>query len=61
MSKKLSLAPVGVDSTADESGTLEAQEARANEKTTPSVLKNMIYRFIEDFRACKFNLLLVKY
>jgi hypothetical protein len=44
MSKKLSLAPVGVDSTADESGTLEAQEAKANEKTTPSVFKNMINR-----------------
>ena len=61
MSKKLSLAPVGVDSTADESGTLEAQEAKANEKTTPSVRKNMIYRFIEDFSAHKFSLLLVKY
>jgi hypothetical protein len=51
MSKKLNLAPVGVVSTADESGTLEAQEAKANEKTTTSILKNMIYRFIEDFRA----------
>jgi len=49
MSKKLSLAPVGVDSTADESGTLEAQEAKANEKTTPSVRKNMIDRFDKDF------------
>jgi hypothetical protein len=49
MSKKLNLAPVGVDSTAEDSGTLAAQEAKANEKTTPSVLKNMIYRFIEDF------------
>ena len=61
MSKKLSLAPVGVDSTADESGTLEAQEAKANEKTTPSVLKNMIYRFIKDFIVCKFCLILIKY
>ena len=51
MSKKLSLAPVGVDSTADDSGILEAQDAKANEKTTPSILKNMFYRFIEDFRA----------
>ena len=41
MSKKLNLAPVGVDSTAEESGTFEAQEAKANEKTTPSVLKNI--------------------
>ena len=45
------MAPVGVDSTAEESGTLEAQAAKTNEKTTPSILKNMIYRFIEDFRA----------
>jgi hypothetical protein len=51
MSKKLSLAPVGVVSTANESGTLEAQEAKANEKTTLSVRKNMIYRFIEDFKV----------
>jgi hypothetical protein len=42
MSKKLNLAPVGVVSTADESGTFEAHEAKANEKTTPSVLKNII-------------------
>jgi hypothetical protein len=49
MSKKLNLAPVGVDSTADESGTLEAQEAKANEKTTPTILKNMIDRFDKDF------------
>ena len=51
MSKKLSLAPVGVNSTAEDSETLEAQEAKANEKTTPRVLKNMIYRFNKDFRA----------
>jgi len=61
MSKKLNFAPVGVDSTAEESGTLAAQEAKANVKTTPSVRKNMIYRFIEDFRFCKFNLILIKY
>jgi hypothetical protein len=61
MSKKLNLAPVGVISTADESGTLAAQDAKANEKTTPSVLKNMIYRFIEGFRIRKFNLILIKY
>ena len=28
---------------------LAAQEAKANEKTTPSVRKNMIYRFDKDF------------
>jgi hypothetical protein len=61
MSRKLNLAPVGVDSTAEESGTLAAQEAKASEKTTPRVLKNMIYRFIENFRVCKFNLILIKY
>ena len=61
MSKKLNLAPVGVISTADESGTLEAQEANANEITTPSVLKNMIYRFIEGFRVCKSYLIRTKY
>jgi hypothetical protein len=61
MSKKLNLAPVGVVSTAEVSGTLEAQEAKANEKTTPSVLKNMINRFIEGFRVRKFNLILIKY
>ena len=49
MSKKLNLAPVGVDSTADVSGTLEAQEPKANEKTTLSVRKNMIDRFDIDF------------
>jgi hypothetical protein len=51
MSRKLNLAPVGVVSTADERGTLDAQEAKDNEKITPSVFKNMIYRFIEDVRA----------
>ena len=61
MSKKLNLAPAGVVSTAEESGTLEAQEAKANEKTTPSVLKNMIYCFIEGFRIRKLNLILIKY
>jgi amino acid permease len=55
------LAPVGVDSTAEESGTLAAQEAKASEKTTPRVFKNMIYRFIENFRVCKINLILIKY
>jgi hypothetical protein len=49
MSKKLNFAPVGVDSTAEDSGTLEAQEAKANEKTTTSILKNMINRFDKDF------------
>ena len=51
MSKKLNLAPVGVDSTAEDSGTLAAHEAKANEKTTLNILKNMIYRFIEDLWA----------
>jgi hypothetical protein len=49
MSKKLNLAPAGVISIADESGTLEAQEAKANKKTTPSILKNTINRFDENF------------
>ena len=49
MSKKLNFAPDGVDSTADESETFEAQEANANEKTTTSNLKNMINRFDKDF------------
>jgi hypothetical protein len=49
MSKKLNFAPVVVVSTVEESETLEAQAAKANEKTTPSVRKNMIYRFIKDF------------
>jgi hypothetical protein len=49
MSKKLNLAPIGVASTAEERGTLEAQEAKTNEKTTPSVRKNMINRFDKDF------------
>jgi hypothetical protein len=48
MSKKLSLAPVGADSTADASGTFEAQEAKANEKNTPNVRKDMIDRFDKD-------------
>jgi hypothetical protein len=61
MSKKLNLPPIGVVSTAYESWILAAQEAKANEKTTPSVLKNMIYRFIEGFRIRKFNLILIKY
>jgi hypothetical protein len=61
MSRKLNLAPVGVDSTAEESGTLAAHEAKASEKTTPRVFKNMIYRFIENFRVCKINLILIKY
>ncbi len=61
MSKKLNFAPDVVDSTADESETLEAQEANANEKTTPSARKNMIYRFIEDFRVCKSYLIRIKY
>ena len=61
MSKKLKLAPVLVVSTGDESVTLEVQEAKSNEKTTLNVLKNMIYRFIENFRVCKVNLILIKY
>jgi hypothetical protein len=49
MSRKLNLAPAAVISTAEVSGTLAAQEAKANEKTTPSVRKNMIDRFDKDF------------
>jgi hypothetical protein len=49
MSKKLNLAPVGVDSTAEESGTLEAQAAKANEKATLSILKNIMNRFALNF------------
>jgi hypothetical protein len=49
MSKKLNLAPVGVDSTAEGSGTLAAHEAKANKKTTPSVRKNMFDRFDKNF------------
>jgi hypothetical protein len=58
MSKKLNLAPVGVDSTAKESGTLEAQEAKANEKTTPSVLKNIfltLYKILNNIYLCLIN------
>ena len=61
MSKKLNFAPDGVDSIADESEILEAQEPNANEKTTPSARKNIIYRSIEDLRVSKFCLILIKY
>ena len=61
MSKKLNLAPVGVVSTADDSGTLEAQAAKASEKITPSILKNMTDRFDKDFRVGKVNLIAIKY
>ena len=61
MSKKLNLAPVGVDSTAEDSDTFSAHEAKANEKTTPSASKSMIDRFIEDFRVCKSYLIPTKY
>jgi hypothetical protein len=40
---------------------LDAQAAKANEKTTPSVFKNMFYSFIEDFRVCKDNLIRIWY
>ena len=51
MSKKLNFAPDGVDSTAKESETLEAQEAKTNENTTISILKKIIDRFDKDFCA----------
>jgi L-asparagine transporter-like permease len=49
MSKKLIFALVGVFSTAEEMGTVAAHEAKASEKHTPRVLRNMLNRFVEDW------------
>jgi hypothetical protein len=56
MSKKLIFAPVGVFSTAEEIGTVAAHEAKASETHTPSVLKNMLNRLVEDWMGNLQNL-----
>jgi hypothetical protein len=48
MSKKLIFAPVVVGSTAEEIGTVEAHEAKTNEKRTPRVRKYMLNPFAEN-------------